>query len=357
MKAIRNPDKMSYFLKHIDAMTGYVPGEQPRDRTFIKLNTNENPYAPSQSVAEAMMPILLDGRLRLYPDPLASEFRRTAAELHGVDPSWIMAGNGSDDILTILTRAFAGPGDVIASAQPGYILYETLAELQNAKFEIVPFPVNWIISPDDVIGLKNPKLFYLANPNSPSGTIMSPELVAELAEALPCPLVVDEAYGDFATTNCISLVKTHPNVIVTRTFSKGYALAGLRLGYCIARPEMIAGLNKVKDSYNCDMLALAGGTAALLDQEWLIETRQKIWNTRARLSSGAAELGYLIPESHANFIWCEGGPPAQEVYDALRDRDILVRLMKYPGREAALRITVGTDPQIDALLAALNEIV
>ncbi|MFM1802747.1 MAG: Histidinol-phosphate aminotransferase, partial [Planctomycetota bacterium] len=133
---------MSHFLSHIDAMTGYVPGEQPQGRTFIKLNTNENPYEPSLKVAEAMMPILMDGRLRLYPDPIGTEFRKAAAELHGVDADWILPGNGSDDILTILTRALAGPGDVVASAQPGYILYETLAQLQNAKFEVVPFPVN-----------------------------------------------------------------------------------------------------------------------------------------------------------------------------------------------------------------------
>ncbi len=348
---------MSYFLRHIDAMTGYVPGEQPRDRTFIKLNTNENPYPPSQKVAEAMMPILLDGRLRLYPDPVATEFRRTAAELHGVEPGWIMAGNGSDDILTILTRAFAGPGDVIASAQPGYILYETLAELQNARFEVVPFPVNWSLEPADIAHLENPRIFYLANPNSPSGTVMTPTQVARLAEALPCPIVVDEAYGDFAETNCVELVKSHPNVIVSRTFSKGYSLAGLRLGYCIARPEIIAGLNKVKDSYNCDMLSLAGGTAALQDQQWLQETRAKIIATRARLAAGVAELGYLVPPSQANFVWCEGGPPAGDVYNALRDRDILVRLMRYPGREPALRITVGTDSQIDALLDSLGKIV
>ena len=348
---------MSYFLRHIDAMTGYVPGEQPRDRTFIKLNTNENPYPPSQKVAEAMMPILLDGRLRLYPDPVATEFRRTAAELHGVEPGWIMAGNGSDDILTILTRAFAGPGDVIASAQPGYILYETLAELQNARFEVVPFPVNWSLEPADIAHLENPRIFYLANPNSPSGTVMTPTQVARLAEALPCPIVVDEAYGDFAETNCVELVKSHPNVIVSRTFSKGYSLAGLRLGYCIARPEIIAGLNKVKDSYNCDMLSLAGGTAALQDQQWLQETRAKIIATRARLAAGVAELGYLVPPSQANFVWCEGGPQAGDVYNALRDRDILVRLMRYPGREPALRITVGTDSQIDALLDSLGKIV
>lgn len=347
---------MSYFLPSIDAMTGYVPGEQPKGRTFVKLNTNENPYQPSLRVAEAMMPILIDGKLRLYPDPIALEFRETAAELHGVGADWIMAGNGSDDILTILTRSFAGPGDVVASAQPGYILYETLAQIQNSRFEVVPFPVNWTLEPEDVARVEKPRLFYLANPNSPSGTVMSPSQVAKLAEVLPCPLVVDEAYADFAETHCIELVKSHPNVIVTRTFSKGYALAGLRLGYCIARPEIIAGLNKVKDSYNCDMLSLAGGTAALLDQEWLTETTAKIIATRARLAAGVAELGYLVPQSQANFVWCEGGPPAETVYQALRERGILVRIMKYPGRDAGLRVTVGTDAQVDAFLESLSEI-
>jgi histidinol-phosphate aminotransferase len=348
---------MSYFLPHIDAMTGYVPGEQPRDRTFTKLNTNENPYAPSSKVAEAMMPILLEGRLRLYPDPVGTRFRETVANLHGVHPDQIMAGNGSDDILTILTRAFAGPGKVVASAQPGYILYETLAQIQNASFRSVEFPVNWTLDPDHLAGLEKPSIFYLANPNSPSGTAMTPAQVARLAEALPCPLVVDEAYADFADTDCISLVKSHPNVIVCRTLSKGYGLAGLRLGYSIASAEITAGLNKVKDSYNCDMLSLAGGTAALEDQVWLRNTRAKILATRERLSTLVAELGYLVPPSQANFVWCEGGPPAEDVYKALRDRDILVRLMKYPGREPALRITVGTDAQIDHLESALREIV
>lgn len=348
---------MSYFLSHIDAMTGYVPGEQPRDRTFVKLNTNENPYAPSQRVAEAMMPVLLDGRLRLYPDPLATAFRETAAALHRVDADWIMAGNGSDDILTILTRAFAGPDGIVASAQPGYILYETLAQIQNARFQAVPFPVNWVLDPESLSGIGKPSLFYLANPNSPSGTAMTPEQAARLAESLDCPLVVDEAYADFAETNCVDLVKSHPNVIVSRTLSKGYSLAGLRLGYCIARPEIIQGLNKVKDSYNCDTLSLAGGKAALEDQAWLQTTRVKIIATRERLAAFVAELGYLVPPSQANFVWCEGGPPADEVYQALRDRDILVRLMRYPGREPAIRITVGTDDQIDFLMDALTEIV
>ncbi len=348
---------MSYFLPHIDTMTGYVPGEQPRDRTFVKLNTNENPYPPSNRVAEAMMPILLGGRLRLYPDPLATKFRETVAHLHGVHPDQVLAGNGSDDILTILTRAFADSTRPVASAQPGYILYETLAQIQNARFQAVEFPVNWTLEPEHLRNLEKPAMFYLANPNSPSGTAMAPDQVAKLAETLPCPLVVDEAYADFADTNCVELVKTHPNVIVSRTLSKGYALAGLRIGYCIASTEIISGLNKVKDSYNCDMLSLAGGIAALEDQAWLRATRAKILATRDRLAAFVAELGYLVPPSQANFVWCEGGPPAEKVYEALRDRDILVRLMRYPGREAALRITVGTDDQIDCLENALREIV
>ena len=176
--------------------------------------------------------------------------------------------------------------------------------------------------------------------------------------SLPCPLVVDEAYGDFAETNCVALVREHPNVIVTRSFSKGYGLAGLRLGYLIARPEVVAGLIKVKDSYNCDTLSLVGGTASLEDQDYLALTRSRILETRRRLTEAVRAFGYHVAESQANFVWCEGGPPASEVYQALKDDwKILVRLMRYPGLPDGLRITVGTDAEIDRLLEALRTLI
>lgn len=346
----------SYFRPHIDAMSGYVPGEQPRDGEFIKLNTNENPYPPSPRVAEAIARALADGRLRRYPDPVGTAFRESAARLHGVDPSMILAGNGSDDLLTIVTRAFVGPGDLIVYPTPSYILYRTLAQLQDARFVEVPFSDDWSLDPAK-FSHPEARLAFLANPNSPSGTCLPPSEIARLADRLACPLIVDEAYGDFAETDGIGLVADHPNVIVTRTLSKGYGLAGLRLGYLIARPEVVAGLEKVKDSYNCDTLSLLGGQAALEDRAYLAETRGKVLATRRRLTEALRGLGYRVPESQANFVWCEGGPPAREVYEALKARKVLVRLMRYPGREDGLRITVGTDAEVDRLLEELHVVI
>lgn len=348
--------RASYFRPHIDAMSGYVPGEQPRDGEYIKLNTNENPYPPSPRVAEAIARALTDGRLRRYPDPVGTAFRESAARLHGVDPSMILAGNGSDDLLTIVTRAFVGPGETIVYPTPSYILYRTLAELQDARAREVPFAPDWTLDPAR-FAHPEARLAFLANPNSPSGTCLGPAEIAGLAERLACPLIVDEAYGDFAETDAIGLIGDHPNVIVTRSFSKGYGLAGLRLGYLIARPEIVAGLEKVKDSYNCDTLSLLGGQAALEDRPYLAETRGKVLATRARLTAALRGLGYRVPESRANFVWCEGGPPAREIYERLKGEKILVRLMRYPGRDDGLRITVGTDFEVDRLLEELRPIV
>ncbi len=343
-----------FFLPHIDRMAGYVPGEQPRGGTVIKLNTNENPYPPSPRVAEAISEAL-DGRLRRYPDPVGVAFCKIAAAKHGVDASQILVGNGSDDLLTILCRAFVGPGDLVAYPTPSYILYRTLAELQNARTIEIPFAKDWTIDPE-AFAKSGAKLAFLANPNSPSGTRLSPAQVSEIASQTPCPLIVDEAYADFADQDCVGLIAQHPNVIVTRTLSKGSSLAGLRVGYLIARPECVAGLVKVKDSYNCDTLSLLGGAAALADSDYLTETRSRILATRSRLTSAMKAFGYEVPTSHANFVWCEGGRSARDVYEALKDRKILVRLMSYSGREPGLRITVGTDGEIDSLIAAMTEI-
>lgn len=345
-----------YFRPHIDAMSGYVPGEQPRGGDYIKLNTNENPYPPSPRAAEAIGKALADGRLRRYPDPVGTAFREAAARLHGVEPSMVLAGNGSDDLLTILTRAFVAPGDLVVYPTPSYILYRTLAELQGARTLEVPFAADWSLDPAR-FGHPEARLAFLANPNSPSGTCLPPPEIAGLAGRIPCPLVVDEAYGDFAETDALGLVADHPNVIVTRSFSKGYGLAGLRLGYLVARPEVVAGLEKVKDSYNCDTLSLLGGQAALEDRAYLAETRGKVLATRRRLTEALRGLGYRVPESRANFVWCEGGPPARGVYEALKARKVLVRLMRYPGREDGLRITVGTDAEVDRLLEEMTQVI
>jgi histidinol-phosphate aminotransferase len=348
-----------HFQAHVARLGGYVQGEQPRGGGYIKLNTNENPYPPSPQALEAIRREC-DGRLRLYPDPMGRCVREAAAALHGVGPEWILAGNGSDDLLTILTRAFVGPGDAVVFPMPSYILYRTLVELQNGRPVVVPYDADWSLdaaafATESVA--TNARLGFLANPNSPSGTALAPEQVADIARRLECPLVVDEAYADFADADCVRLVAEDSNVIVTRTLSKGHGLAGLRLGYLIAAPEVVEGLAKVKDSYNCDRLSLAGGAASLGDREHLAQTRSRIVTTRDRLTNALRDLGYRVPQSQANFVWCTDGPlPAGEVFDALRERKILVRLMRYPGHEAGLRITVGTDEDVDALLDALHEI-
>ncbi|MDG3006350.1 histidinol-phosphate transaminase [Paludisphaera mucosa] len=343
-----------YVLPHIARMEGYVPGEQPQGGTFIKLNTNENPYPPSSRVKQALVEAVTDG-LRLYPDPSGLAFRKTAAALHGVEPDMILAGNGSDDVLTILTRTFVGPGDLAAFPTPSYLLYSTLISLQDGRAHVVPFDADWRL---DLDAFRAPgvRLVYLANPNSPSGTAIAPAEVAALAERLDCPLVVDEAYGDFARENCIALLKDHPNVIVTRSFSKGYSLAGLRLGYLVADAGIVAELNKVKDSYNCDALSLAAGKAALEDQAYLAETRSKILATRSRLADALRQSGRTVTDSQANFVWATGGPAPEATFQELKRRSIFVRLMRYPGYPAGLRISVGTDAEIDRLLEVLRDL-
>ncbi len=282
-------------------------------------------------------------------------FRQTAAKALGVDADGIVIGNGSDDILTILTRAFVPEGGLIVSPTPSYLLYKTLADIQGADFQTVPFTADW--------HLPNPwpypkaQLTFIANPNSPTGTQVPTAALHSLAEQLDGPLVIDEAYVDFATENALSL-QNLPNIIITRTLSKSYSLAGLRFGFAITSPGMARELVKVKDSYNCDALSLAGAAAALEDQDYLRQATQKILRTRARLTQSLMSLGFDILPSQANFVWARRGDrPVQSIFDALRNRRILVRYMNYGQHNDGLRISVGTDQEIDHLLDQLRQIV
>jgi histidinol-phosphate aminotransferase len=343
---------------NIAEMKGYTPGEQPQGvEKFIKLNTNENPYQCSPKVKAAIGRVVQTG-LQKYPDPMATAFRIRAGELYGVDPDWILCGNGSDDILTIVTRAFVGTSDMVRFANPSYLLYRTLAEIQGAACDIINYNADWSLPEEFAKPNDWMRLAYLANPNSPSGTMVPPEKVAELATRLPCPLLVDEAYVDFAETNCLSLVAENEKIMIARTLSKSYALAGLRFGYLVAQPQVIRELVKVKDSYNCDALSIAGATAAIDDQEWLTETRAAILATRSRLISALKEIGFDVVDSQANFVWCtHASSPAEQIYRELKQAGILVRYMLYAGWGDGLRITVGTDEQVDACLAQLRTLV
>jgi histidinol-phosphate aminotransferase len=341
----------------IAALDGYVPGEQPQGGKWIKLNTNENPYPPSPAVARAIVATAAGRTLAKYPDPLAGAFRRRAAEVLGVDPDWILCGNGSDDVLTILVRTFVGAGQCLRMPYPSYILYRTLAGIQGAGCDEVHYAADWSLGGGFTAPREDLRLAVIANPNSPSGTLLPPARVRELAAALPCALVVDEAYGDFADANCLDLVRENERVIVTRSFSKSYALAGLRFGFAVAQPQVIEQLQKVKDSYNCDALAIAAVTAAIDDQAWLRANRAAIVATRRRLTDAMRGLGYAAVESQANFVWCTHPErPHKPIYEALKAQGILIRYMNYAGWGDGLRITVGSDEEIDAFLACLKTI-
>ena len=336
-------------------MSGYVPGEQLNDPDIIKLNTNENPYPPSPRVFDAIRSALTSDSLRKYPQPLGDTFRKAAGRVLNVDPDSILIGNGSDDILTILTRAFVPEGGLIASATPSYILYKSLAEIQGAWFEKVPFTSDW------QLGANWPKadLAFLPNPNSPSGTVVSDSQIEELAGRVNM-LVLDQAYVDFSEASGgrqpPESRRIHSNIIVTRTLSKSYSLAGIRFGFAIADPALVQELVKVKDSYNCDVLSLAAATAAIEDQDYFQETRSKILATRGRMSIELAKLGFDVTPSHANFLWCRRTDrPLKPLYEGLKQRKILVRYMNYDGYDG-LRISVGTDVEIDRLLTELRNL-
>jgi histidinol-phosphate aminotransferase len=346
---------IEHLRANIRQMAGYTPGEQPREGAVVKLNTNENPYPPSPRVIEALHAALTGDRLRKYPDPLGTEFRRTAGRVLGVDPDGIIVGNGSDDLLTILTRAFVPEGGLVVSPSPSYLLYRTVAELQGADFRTVPYLADWSLPKPWPI--RGANLTYLANPNSPSGTVVGRAELERLAGECDGPLVVDEAYVDFAQDNALALTfGPRRPVIVTRTLSKSYALAGMRFGFGVAEPAVVQQLFKVKDSYNCDALSLVAATAAVADQEYLHTTRAKILATRVRLAVALAGLGFAVTPSEANFIWCRRERAVKPVYEELKARGILVRYMNYESYGDGLRITVGSDADIDRLLDELRRI-
>lgn len=346
------------------AMHAYTPGEQPEGTGWVKLNTNENPYPPSRKVAAALRKeIGADGaRLRLYPNPTSQALRKALAKMHRVPTDWIIAGNGSDDILNLLMRVFAGPDRPAGMTVPSYSLYPVLALLQGAELIEVRFEKNFALN-TDLIAQCRANIFFLTSPNAPSGVGFTTKKIAELAKKFPGILVVDEAYAPFARENAAELVKKFPRLVITRTFSKAYSLAGLRVGYAVAQPRIIELLDRARDSYNLDRLAQTAAVATLSDLPYYNRTIARVVKTREKFLKNVRALGWYAHSSQANFVLVEpkdargktGPAVAEALFGYLKSRKILVRYFgKHPLTSAALRVTIGTDAEMAALTAALD---
>ena len=347
-------DRMTYFRPAIDALAAYEPGEQPPSGSpVIKLNTNENPYPPSPAALEELHG--LEGEaLRTYPHPYADEFRQAAAEVLQLDPEWLLVGNGSDELLTMLMRAVAAAERSVTYPVPTYVLYRTLAGMQQAPVVEVEYDDTYVL-PTQRLADVGAALTIVANPNSPSGSSVPTAVLGELATRVPGILAVDEAYVAFADASAVSLTEDHDNVIVLRTLSKSHSLAGLRLGFGIAQPALLAGLAKVKDSYNVGAVAARVGAAAIRDTRHTADVVARVKASRTRLAAGLTDLGFHVWPSDANFLLVRPShADAAAIYESLKDEGILVRYFSEPRLAHTLRITVGTDPQNDRLLAALR---
>ena len=348
------PEIRSLVRPAVTTMSGYVPGEQPRDRRYIKLNTNENPYPPSPRVLAAIRAAVNED-LRLYPDPLASGLRERAALVYGVRAENVLVGNGSDELLSLLVRACVGGGDRVVYPYPTYSLYDTLVTLQEGVAVHVPYAADFSL-PSGLAAARG-RLTFVCNPNSPSGTPISIEALRSLARAVSGVLVVDEAYVDFADTTALPLVHDCDNVVVLRTFSKSFSLAGLRIGLAFGSAAIIDELLKVKDSYNVTRLSIVAAMAALEDYAWMEDNVARIRRTRQRLSERLQELGFSVLPSQSNFVLARRpGRSLASVYEDLKACGILVRYFPIPELRDALRISVGSDAEIDALLAALQTV-
>ena len=347
----------SYFRPEIDALAGYTPGEQPKMAGLVKLNTNENPYPPSPRVREAVANFAAQS-LRLYPDPTADALRDAIAGRFGCRRENVICGNGSDDLLTMIFRAFTDPRRPMAMPDPAYSLYPVLAAMQGAESRLIPLAEDFSLPADFLERAKGANLIAFPRPNAPTGVSFPRDTMEAICREFDGIVLIDEAYADFADDNCLDFALRFDNVIVMRTFSKSYSLAGLRLGYAVSSPAIVDGLMKLKDSYNTDRLSQTIALAAFEDREYLAECTAKVRATRARLTAALRELGFRVLESQANFVFAAPpGGDGRPYFDYLRRNAVIVRYFPAPRTRAFTRITIGTDSEIDRLLALTREFV
>ena len=346
--------RMGYFRKTIEQMAGYTSGFQPKQADAVKLNTNENPWPCSPKVTEATGNLTAEN-LQKYPEAMGDSFRKAAAAVLGVEPNNIICANGGDDLLTICFRAFCDADRPVAFAEPTYSLYPVLASLQGCETIGIRRDEKGAL---DEIAKIDAAMTIVCNPNAPTGDFIPIDKLATLAGQLSGVLLIDEAYVDFADDDAIWLIESFDNVIILRSMSKGYSLAGIRFGYGIADVRLIDGLMKVKDSYNVDTMAIAAATAAISDQPHLKMNIEKIKAERRRLVGELRAMGFEVADSQTNFVLATSiEKAAKTVYEALVERNIFIRYFPLPDLEDKLRITIGTPQQNDKLLAALTEII
>jgi len=337
----------------------YVPGEQPRIPGLIKLNTNENPYPPSPKVLAAIK-AAVDGRMRLYPNPTAEGLRGQLAKFHGCAPEHFIAGNGSDELLALATRAFVDPGQTVQFFTPSYSLYPVLADIHGARRNAVPLAADFALP--SLAQLRRggawdfrAALTFITTPNAPSGRGYSTAELKELCRAQKGVVILDEAYVDFAREHAFALALQFPQVLVARTFSKAYSLCSLRVGYFAGHPALIAALHKIRDSYNVNGLGQVAAAATLRDLPYYRRNFKRLIATRERLSAQLRALGFDVPPSQTNFIFVRPPRwPAARWQQKLRKERVLVRWFDAPATRDFLRITIGTDAEADALLRAVR---
>ncbi len=337
----------------------YVAGEQPDKKDFIKLNANENPYPPSPMV-QAILSRFDSGCLKKYPDANAAPLAAKLAEYHGLERGNVFVGNGSDDVLALCFRAFFNSDKPVIYPDITYSFYPVWCDMLRIPFETIPVDKDFRIRAEDYARPNGGVV--IANPNAPTSISEGLDFIRKILDAnRDSVVIVDEAYVDFGGTTALPLLSEYENLVITRTFSKSRSMAGMRIGYAMGNKEIISALYAAKDSYNSypmDSVAVEAGIASVEDEDYFRETLEKVIATRARLTEGLRGLGFDVADSAANFVFAEHGTlRARDICEYLKTRDIYVRYFSKPRIDNRLRITVGTDGEIEALLAALKELV
>lgn len=348
-----SPASSDLIRSSVRALHAYTPGEQTADPSVLKLNTNENPYGPCPGVGEVLRSMAAD-QLRLYPDPVCGGLRRALGELHGCMPKRILVGNGSDEVLALCLRAFVARPGVVGYFDPSYSLYPVLAAIEDLESYPVGLTEDFGWAPPDPA---RSDLFFITNPNAPTSLRFPRDRIEAFCDQASGVVVIDEAYADFARESCLDLALTRSNVLVTRSFSKSYGLAGMRLGYAVGPEPLIEALYKIKDSYNVNALTQAVGEAAVRDQKALRQTLRRVIQTRDRVAAELRARRFRVFDSQTNFLWIEPPMrPAEEWFRRLREQGILVRFFPGARTDRYLRVTIGKDDGMDRFLEGVDRL-